>query len=170
MTRRTVIRYVLYGFEILLALLVQVTPYVLPEIYGGKAVLLLPLTLSFAVFEKEIPAMVLAVVCGLLTDCSYSGALGFYVIAFVIMSFTISNLYDQYIRRSLLTVMMMAVVAVPLIIVLQFLFYYVLAGYSHGGMFFVRHYLSRILYTLAFVPVFFGLNRFVFSRTAKKGG
>ena len=87
---KKIIRYALYGIEIMICFALQVTPAALPEVFGGKAVLLLSLALSFGVFEKELPAMLLAVVCGFLTDCAYSGTVGFYVIMLVIACFTIS--------------------------------------------------------------------------------
>lgn len=168
MNSRTIIRYTLYIIEILLALIVQVTPYLLPELFGGKAVLLVPLALSIAVFERDIPAMAFGVICGLLTDCSYSGPVGFYVIALVIACFVISNLYASYIRRTLLTVMLLAFAAIPLIFFGQFFFYYILAGYGELWRFFLRHYVARILCTLAWMPVFYGMNRWLNKKLGQK--
>ena len=126
---KKIIRYALYGIEIMICFALQVTPAALPEVFGGKAVLLLSLALSFGVFEKELPAMLLAVVCGFLTDCAYSGTVGFYVIMLVIACFTISLLFQEYFRKSMLTVMLTAFAAVPVILILQFLIFYVSAGY-----------------------------------------
>lgn len=158
MNRFRVVKYMAYSIEIILALVWQSTPYILPEVFGGKAVLLLPLALTVAIFEPEVPAMIFAVVSGLLADCSYGGAIGYYAIMFIIMAFVVSNLNRSVLRTSLFTAMLEAVIAVPVIVFLQFLFYYVFAGYTDAGYFFFSHYLSRMLCTLAFVPVFYGLN------------
>ncbi len=167
MNRFRIVKYAAYGVEIILALVWQVTPYLLPELFGGKAVLLLPLALSIAIFEPAVPSMIFAVICGLLADCSYGGAIGFYAIMLLLMSFVISNLNSVYIRTSLLTAMLEALIVIPLIIFLQFLFYYVFAGYADAGYFFFHHYLSRILYTLALVPLFYGLNKLLNKRLGK---
>ncbi len=161
MNKMKLLRCIAYSLEILLAFLWQVTPGLLPEVYGGKAVLLVPVALTIAVFESDITAMVFGVVCGLLTDCSYSGPIGFYVILLTISCFVISSLYENYVRKCLMTAMLMAFAAIPVIFVLQFLFYYVFAGYPDGWTFFVRHYISRIIYTLAMTPVFYGLHRLI---------
>ncbi len=161
MNRLTIIKYVIYVIEILLALLIQGTPYLLPELFGGKAILLLPVAMTIAIFEDEIPSLIFAVLCGFLADCSFSGPIGFYVITFSVLCYIVSMLNGNYIRRNLLTAMLAAVIGIPVILFLQFLFYYILAGYDDVWGFFVRHYLSRILYTLAVVPVFYGLNRFL---------
>ncbi len=159
MNKLRILKYAVYAVEIALSLLIQGTPYLLPEVYGGKAVLMLPLALSFAIFESDIPSMVFAVICGFLADCSYSGPIGFYVITLLILCFTVSNLNGSYIKTNLLTAMLLAVIGIPVIIFLQFLFYYVFAGYTDAWSFFARHYISRIIYTIAFVPVFYGLNK-----------
>ena len=162
-----IVKYTAYAVEIILALVWQVTPYLLPEVFGGKAVLLLPLAISIAVFEPEIPSLIFALVCGLLTDCSYGGAIGFYAIALLLLCYPVSILNTHYIRTSLFTVMLVALVGIPLILFLQFLFYYVFAGYPDAGVFFFRHYLSRILYTIAFMPVFYGLNKLLNKRLGR---
>lgn len=168
LSKGRILRYVLYGVEILLTWIVQETPYCLPEVFGGKAVLLIPLALSFAVFEKEIPAMVSAVVCGLLTDCSYSGPIGFYVIGLVIACFAVSTAYQGYIRRSMLTVMLMAGIVIPVLLTMQFLFYYVFAGYADSGYMFLKHYVSRILYTFAVMPVYYSINQTLLVRKGQR--
>ena len=169
MNKLRVIKYVLYVIEILLALLIQCTPYLLPEVYGGKAIVLLALALSISVFEPEVPSMIFAVICGVLADCSYSGPIGFYAIMFAVMCFIVSVLNENYIRRNLLTAMIEAVIAIPAIIFLQFLFYYIMAGYGEVWSFFLRHYISRIIYTLAFVPLLYGLNKFLSSTFRTRG-
>ena len=99
------------------------------------------------------------VVCGLLTDCSYSGPIGFYVIGLVIACFAVSTAYQGYIRRSMLTVMLMAGIVIPVLLTMQFLFYYVFAGYADSGYMFLKHYVSRILYTFAMMPVYYSINQ-----------
>ena len=167
MNRFRIVKYTAYSIEILLALVWQATPYLLPEIFGGKAVLLILPALTIAIFEPEVPAMIFALVCGLLADCSYGGALGFYAIAFIIMAFIVSILNGSVLKTSLFTAMLEAVAAVPVMIILQFLFYYVFAGYSDAGYFFFSHYLSRMIYTLALVPLFYGLNKLLNKRLGR---
>lgn len=162
-----IVKYTAYAVEIILALIWQATPYLLPEVFGGKAVLLLPLAISIAIFEPEIPSLIFAMVCGLLADCSYGGTIGFYAVTLLVFCYPISILNTHYIRKSLLTAMLEALIIIPLILILQFLFYYVFGGYSNPGYFFFHHYLARILYTLAFMPVFYGLNKLLNKRLGR---
>lgn len=164
MNKLRIVKYAAYGAEVFLALIIQGTPYLLPEVFGGKALLLMTAALTIAVFEEEIPSLVFAVICGFLADCSYSGPIGFYAILFSVMCYTLSYMYGNYIQRNLLTAMLAAVIAVPVMFFLQFLFYYIFAGYDDVWVFFARHYFSRIIYTLALVPPFYGLNKLLNKR------
>ena len=156
---KQVVKYLLYAAEMIAALLWQVTPQALPEVCGGKAVILVPLALSFAVFEREIPAMLSAVGCGMLADGACRSGNCFYVIVLLIACYAVSAACQYYIRRTLLTVMLLAVIIIPVILLLQFLLYYVCPGYPEAGYMLVRHYLARIVYTLTFMPLCYALNR-----------
>ena len=170
MNKLSALRYIIYIAEIFFSFVFQGTPYLIPEVFGGKAVLLAALAVSFAFFEGDIVSIVLASVCGLLTDCSYSRTVGYYAIALVISCYFVSNIFESCIIRNLLTVMMVSTVLIPIIIIMQFVIYYAAAGYRGIWYFFFRHYVSRIIYTLAFVPVFYKINGFVYYRAFRKRG
>lgn len=168
MDRFRVVRYTAYILEILIIYIVQSTPGFIPDVFGGKPVMLVPVAITVAIFERGIPAVVFGAVCGLMTDFGYSGAVGYYGIMLAILCFIVSNLMENYIRTNLLTTMLIATISIPIIIFVQFLFYYVFAGYNDIWGFFVKHYISRIIYTWAFTPVFYGLNRFIAVRATEK--
>ncbi len=161
---RRVGKYLLYGAEILAGVLWQITPYGLPEIGGGKAVILAALAISLAMVEQEIPAMLLGAVCGWMTDSTSQGVVGFYGVLLVIACFGVSVACRYYIRRNRLTVLLLGLVTIPPLFLLHFWVYYILPGYEDGGYMFVRHYLARIVYTLAFLPPCYGLNRLIARR------
>lgn len=168
MDRFRVVKYTAYALEILIMYIIQSTPNLMLEVFGGRPVLLVPVAITIAVFEREIPAVVLGVICGLITDMGYSGAVGYYGIMLAITCFAVSNLMANYIRTNLLTVMIVSTISIPIIIFLQFVFYYVFVGYTDIWGFFVKHYISRIIYTWAFTPVFYAFNRFIALRTSDK--
>lgn len=168
MDRFRVVRYTAYILEILIIYIVQGIPGFIPDVFGGRPVLLVPVALTIAIFERDISAVVFGTVCGLMTDFGYSGAAGYYGIMLAILCFVVSNLMENYIRTNLLTAMLIATISIPIIIFLQFVFYYIFAGYNDVWGFFVKHYISRIIYTWAFTPVFYGLNRFIAVRAREK--
>lgn len=162
------VKILVYAAEILSAFVLQSTPYLLPELFGGKGIILLPLAISAAIFEQDIPAMVIGAVCGFLADCSYGGAPGLYSIMLVVICYFVSRLNTRYIKTSLPAALLIGAAAIPLMIFFRFLFFYVFAGYSNAGTFFVRHYAPRILYTLAFMPAFFCFDRMLYKKAGKR--
>ncbi len=140
----------------------------MPEISGGRAVLLIPAALSIAVFENDIASMIFAALCGYLADCSYSGTVGFYAVCLVVICFFVSVLTHEYIQTNIFTVMCISFVAVSIIIFLQFVFYYLAAGYDYAWQFFLKHYVSRIVCTSAFMPVFYCINNFIKAKDKHK--
>lgn len=166
MNRSGFVRYTAFSLEILICYIFQTLPWMTLEVFGGRPVLLLPLAMSIALFEGEIPAIVFGVICGLMTDSGYSGAMGYNAIMLAILCYASSILMENYIRTNLLTAMIIGTIAMPLIIFGQFLLFYVAAGYDNVWGYFTAHYISRIVYTWGFVPVFYGINRFIAVKTS----
>ncbi len=168
MDRFRVVKYTAYVLEIIIVYVIQSTPGLIPEVFGGKPIMLIPVAITIALFEREVSAVVFGVICGLITDMGYSGAVGYYGIVLAITCFVVSNLMENYIKTNMLTVMIIATISVPIIVFIQFAFYYIFVGYTDIWGFFVRHYVSRIIYTWVFTPVFYGINKFVAVRTSIK--
>ncbi len=156
-----VVKYISFSVEILLVFIIQNTPFLMPEAFGSKAVLLIPLALSIAAFEEETQAVVFGAVCGLIADCGFGGPIGFYAVVLSVVCYAISFFLGNYMRTNLFTVMMISLLTVPIVIFLQFFFYYILMGYDSMWEFFAAHYISRMVYTIAVTPIFYGINKFI---------
>ena len=167
MNRSLFIRYTALTIELILCTVIQSLPWLRLELFGGSAILLLPAVITLSVFEGEIPAIIFGVAGGLLADSGYSGAMGYYAIMLAIICYISSILMENYIRTNLLTTMIIGAISIPVIILGHFLFFYILAGYGNVWYYFISHYLSRIIYTIAFLPVFYGINRFIAARTSE---
>ncbi len=161
------VRYITFLLEIILCYIVQTIPDMTLEVFGGRPVLLISLALSIAVFEEEIPSIFFGVLCGLLSDVNYSGPVGYYAIMLAVLGYIVSTMMRNYIHTNLLTTIIIASLSIPVIIFGQFILFYVAAGYTDVWGYFLRHYLSRIIYTWVFVPVFYGVNRFIAEKTIR---
>ena len=98
MNRYKAVRYLAYFLEIIVCYIVQTTPGFTPEVFGGRPVLMIPLALSIAVFEDEIPAIFWGVACGLLSDTNYSGPVGYYAIMLAILCYCVDKHTCYYFR------------------------------------------------------------------------
>ncbi|MGN0459959.1 MAG: rod shape-determining protein MreD [Ruminococcus sp.] len=155
----TVLRYIAYGLEILIFYIIQGVPDLIPQVLGGKPLLLIPIALTIACFENEVPAMAFGIACGGMMDLGVGTHLGFYTIALAIVCFFIGYFAENYFNTKLLIVLIISAFMIPVLISLNFVINYILAGYSNSGYYFVHHILATMAYTFVTVPVFYGINR-----------
>lgn len=153
-----ILRYFTYVLEIVIFYVVSGIPGFLPPILGVKPLLLLPVAVTIAVFEKEIPAMFFGLICGAFCDIGYSDAIGFYTISLTILCFFFGYCTRNFFVTNFGNAMAIGCATVPALICLYFLFF-VNGTMPHAGEHFVRHYLVRILYTAVFLPPLYYLNR-----------
>ena len=155
----TVLRYVAYGLEILIFYIIQGVPDLIPQVLGGQPLLLIPVALTIACFENEVPAMAFGVACGAMMDLGVGTHIGFYTIALAIICFFIGYCAENYFNTKLLIVLIISATVIPVLISLYFVINYIFAGYSNIGYYFVHHILATMAYTFVTVPVFYGMNR-----------
>lgn len=152
-------RYFSYFLEILVLFMIQETPGLIPEIFGQRPVFLIPVVLCIALFENELPALFIGVLAGLLIDSGIGGVLGFHGLLLGVCCYFISVMAANLIRTNFLTALLVCAVGVVLVMVLQWVFYFWLAGYEFPEYAFVNYYLPRLVYTFAWTPVTYYFNR-----------
>ena len=157
--RNKILRYTSYGIEVLLFYILQGVPNLIPEIFGGRPLLLIPLAICIACFEEEIPAMAFGVACGVMMDIGTGTHIGFYTITMTIICFFLGYFSDNYFNTKLLSVLALAVIIIPVLISMEFLFFYILKGYEGVGYYYLHHTLATAGYTFVTTPVFYGINR-----------
>lgn len=154
--RRNFLRFFAYSLEIIVLYVLQGTPLLLPEIFGSKPCLLLPVALAIAVFESETVAMAFGFVCGVLTDIGFSGKIGFYTVVLTLLCFAIGYCARNFFVTNLLNASIIGIASITVMILIHFWLNVSLADIENAGAHFVKHYISRILYTGAFfVPLYF---------------
>ena len=155
-------RYLAYSIEILTFFVLGSTPNLLPEIFGATPCLLLSLALTIAVFENEVPAMFFCVACGVLTDLGFSNSIGLFTISLAIVGFILGFCANNIIAANFYNVMLTALIVVSAVLSLHFVFTFVIKGYSNAGVYYVNHYISRIVQTVLCTAVFYFINKFLY--------
>ncbi|MBQ9673518.1 MAG: rod shape-determining protein MreD [Ruminococcus sp.] len=162
--RNKTIRFASYGLEILVFFILQGVPNLIPEIYGGKPILLIPIAITISCSESEVTAMFFGLACGAMLDFGNGVHIGFYTFALTILCFFIGYSFENFFNRNLLLVLVISIVAIPLLVSGEFLFGYIINGYGNAGYYYVHHCLSIMAYTFLTTPVFYLIN-FVLSRS-----
>ncbi len=158
--KRSFFKYLAYVLEIIILYVLQNTPQLMPEIFGGKPLMLLPLALTIAAVENTVPSIIFGAICGVFTDIG-SGGIGYFALLLTIVCFAEAELFRKFFVPSLRTTLIYSFTAVTVLVCLYFLLFKLFAGIEDAGTLFVHHYISRIIYTfLLTVPLYF-LNRFL---------
>ncbi len=158
----TIVRYFAFGLEILLLFIIQATPNFIPEIFGGRPLLLIPAVLTIAYFEPEIPAMFFGIAGGVLLDLSYSDNIGYYTITLGIICFLLGWIFRDYMVVSFFNATAFSAVIIVGVISIYFLIFYIFAGKGEAGMYFLYHYVSKIIYTFVCGILLYFVNKGLF--------
>ncbi len=158
-------RYFAYSLLIILLYVLQGTPKLMPEIFGGKPLMLISLAVAIASVEDKTPSLIFGAICGVITDISSGGMIGFFAILLTLICYFESHIFSTYFVSRFISVMVYALVFIPLLIGVYFLMFTAFAGIPDSGVLFVNHYISRILYTVAMtIPIYF-LTKLIFYNT-----
>ncbi len=153
-----------YSLEIILLTVLQSTPNLMPEFFGGKPLLLVPLALVIASRENRILSLVFGAVCGILTDIASGGFIGFFAVALTLLCYLESYIFSTYLVPGILPTVITAAISVPVLICLYFLVFTVCAGIPDWGVLFVNHYISRIVYTFVMIFPLYFINLFFYKK------
>ena len=154
-------RYLAYAMEIIVVYALGNTPHLMPEIFGAKPTLLLCVALTAAIYEREIPAMIIGICCGALIDLGYSNTIGVFTIALTVVCFIVGYAANNLIVATFRNFLLYAFTAVGGLFMLYFLIHFVWSGVEDSWLYFTHHLLSRIVQTFLCSIVFYFLNMLI---------
>ncbi|MBQ9913268.1 MAG: hypothetical protein IJO73_03465 [Clostridia bacterium] len=163
----------IYIRRFLTALLVFVTALFqhsgfIPELFGAPALLLVPLTVCIAMFERSIPGMCFGVLAGLLWDFAASGGDGFFSVLLTAAGFFSGALVTFVFRNNIRAALILSFGALTVCNVSHWLMFIVRKGYEGGADLLFSRYLPSVLYSLVFVFVYYYLVKAIFDICAEK--
>lgn len=165
-----ILRYLVYSAEIFVLFVLQGVPFLIPEIHGGKPVLLIALAFIIASMEKEIPAMAFGFACGIMCDLAISDTVGYFTIILTGLCYLIALVLKSVVVKNFITTILLSLVATTVTIGLYFVLFYIFKGYTDALYYFTHHYLSRIIYTfVCCIPLYF-INKFIYFELKEKDG
>lgn len=167
MQTRRIFRWILYFLELIVFYVLQTTPGIIPAIAGARPLLLIPAALTIAMFEGDVGGMVIGIAAGLLIDMGGGDLLGFHAILLAILCFVLGSMTMQIFRTNLLVALLAALAAVPVVTLLQWVFFYILPGYGDLQYVFVTAIVPKMIYTFAVTPLFYLFNRVIALRLSE---
>ena len=148
-----------YGLEIIIFYILGQTHALVPEIFGAKPLLILPILVMIAIFEGELTAFCFGIFAGVLLDVSFSWQLGFYTIISPVFGYLIGLASRNSAKSTIVYTIYVSTVTLFSIYSLHFFVHFIIGGYSEKLYAYFYHYLPNFLYTLATCPIFYYINR-----------
>ena len=147
-------KYIAYSLLVILLYVLQATPNLMPELFGSKPLLLVPLALAIASVEETVPSLVFGAVCGGFTDMAAGGGIGFFAIALTLICWLEAYVFDTYLVPNIVSGFVYSALATAVVIGIYFLMFKAFSAIPDPLVLFVNHYISRIVYTIVmFIPI-----------------
>lgn len=106
---RRALSFVGYGVLVLLAYFIQFTPFMV-RIYGEYPMPMLMITVIIAMFESDLCAGAIGLICGLLTDINMINGAGLHAILYMFAAVLISLLIETLLQNNALSLIFISII------------------------------------------------------------
>lgn len=167
-TKKLIVRYFFYILAILALHILQNTQSFLPQVFGVRAMPLIPMAVCLGMFERKYAGAVLGLFAGALWDSVSPVGDGFNALVLMIIAASCGLLINVLMRNHMLTALILVSASLLIYVGLYILFFVVSRGYDSVSYLFLRYYLPSCLYSVLFTPFFFLFVRMISRATALK--
>lgn len=156
---RKFIRFVIYTIEMVLFFSLQQAPIGKVNGFAINPNFVLIIALSIAFFESEIAAIGFGIFAGILMDFGAGVPLVVYTVLLAVICFIAGHLTSNVIRTNILNMLLFSFAAILLAYGINFVFFYLLKGYSDVGYALLYNYLPRMISTFIVSVLFYLFNK-----------
>ncbi len=152
--KKLIIRRLCLALILLLLSVLQNTDGFFPQIFGVRALILIPAVVCMAMYERDIHGMLLGLFAGALWDITASGA-SFNALYLLTVGFLCGTLINTIMRNNVVTAMILSTLATLIYNIGYWAVNFIGGGMDNAGFILIRYYLPSILYTMLFIPLTF---------------
>lgn len=163
--RLLVIRRIIFAVMIVLAAVLQQTDFLLSCVGPARLMLLVPLTVAIAMYEKSLPGLFFGLFAGVLWDAGSVTVDGFYAALLAAVGFGCSVAVILKMRNNIFSCLLLSFASLLVSVTLYWLLFYVLKDYGSDWYVYMKYYISSVLYSVLFVPVHYYFVRAVVRAT-----
>ena len=154
-----IFRYFAYTLEVMVFFIIERTPRLIPEFFGEKAIIIVPILFIIALFEGEKAGLGFGLFIGLLIEANVSYNFGFFMILLGILGYIVGLISKDVINVNFPTAMMVSSIGLFVFFIFSFLYYSSLESFHNAFYIFWRHYLLKIALSNLTLPLVYYLNR-----------
>ncbi len=165
--RNIYIRRALMAALIFAAALIQHTG-IIPEILGVPAMILVPLTVCVAMYERSIPGMCFGVLAGILWDFASVRGDGFFAVILTAIGFVSGALVTFVFRNNIRSALIISFGSLLFCNISYWLMFILNKGYEGAWDVLFSRYLPSVLYSLIFTFIFYYIVSAIVKYSARR--
>ncbi len=157
----------------ILITLVVIICFMLSIVEGSgkpKPVLLLPVLISLCTFETDLSCGITGAIFGLMFDYSASKLMGLNGLFFLLVGVIVSLCFIYFMKKNVVNVWAATVIAAAVHGLLDFFFTYLLYGYDHCLVVFLKYTIPTFVYTSISAPFIYFIIKFIYNKCTEKQG
>ena len=158
--KKLIFRRICLALILLLISVLQNTDGFFPQIFGVRALLLIPAVVCVSMFERDLSGMIFGLFAGALWDITASGA-SFNALFLMTVGFLCGTLINTIMRNNVVTAFILSTVSAIIYNIGYWFFHYIFGGLDKAVFILFRYYLPSIAYTVVLVPLVFIVIRTV---------
>ena len=155
------IRRALLIFLTMLTAAFQHTEGAVPELFGTKAMILIPLTVVIGMYERSMSGLAFGVLAGLLWDFAAVRGDGFFSVCLACAGYLSGVLVTYFLRNNIISALLLSFVSIGAINTLYWYIFIFSKGYEGASSLLTGFYLPSVLYTLMFTFAYYYLTGFI---------
>lgn len=135
---------------------------------GARAMVLIPLAVSIAVFERSLGGLLFGAFCGILWDFATVRADGFYSVLLACVGFFAGAAITYFFRNNIFSALLLSASASVAVNVIYWFIFVFIKGYEGGGDVLFSFYLPSALYTAVFTLFYYFAVKLIVEITKDK--
>lgn len=148
------------AIAVLLFSVIQNTEGLFPQLFGTRALILIPLVTAIAMYERDISGILFGLLAGALWDINAGGS-SFNAIFLVITGYICGTLINTIMRNNFVTHLILSAFSVAVYNLGYWIFHFIVPGLDRSFFMLMRFYFVSSLYTVILSPLVFFFVRWI---------
>ncbi len=144
----------------------QHTDGAVADLFGAKAMLLIPLCVCIAMYERSMGGLAFGVLCGALWDSASARGDGFFSVCLACIGFISGAAITYFMRNNVFSAMIISASSCTAINVIYWFVFILLKGYEGAAQVLMSFYLPSAIYSFIFTFLYYFLIRFIVEITS----
>ncbi|MBQ7294781.1 MAG: hypothetical protein IJW86_01160 [Clostridia bacterium] len=164
--KKLYIRRALFVLLTVLTAAFQHTDIAVPDFFSAKAMLLIPLCVCIAMFERSMGGLAFGVLCGVLWDAASARGDGFFSVALAITGFISGAVITYLMRNNIFSALIISGIFSLAVNVSYWMIFILVKGYEGASQVLMSFYLPSAFYSVLFTFIYYYLLRLIVQLTS----